>query len=129
MKTLQVVFDGLRPTHVFLGALWARLKSKRHSVFFVKIPLKVHVGVGWSKITLHGDEEQWNVHRAKALFEVKISGFRASLDVFEECILDIIHVALSSSFGDGIPGSLSLDDLNVAAIDLAWVLADRDSVA
>jgi hypothetical protein len=129
LKTLQVVFNRLRPPHILLRALWAGLEPNGNGEFLVQVSLKVHVGVGWSKLTLHGDEVQWDAHGAEALFEVDVCGFRAGLDILEECLLNIIHVAFTNSLNDGRPCSLSLDSFDLATVDLAWVLADGDSVA
>lgn len=87
------------------------------------------MGVGRGKLTLQANEVQWDVHVAESLLELRVGGLRAGLDILEEGLLDIVHVAILNSLAEALPGDLSLDNLDVATINLAWVGASSDGVA
>jgi hypothetical protein len=127
-QALNVLLLGLGPTDILLGAPRVRIEPKRNGEFLVQVALQVHVGVGRGKLTLQANEVQWDVHVAESLLELRVGGVRASLDILEEGLLDIVHVAILDSLAEALPGNLGLDDLNVATIDLAWVGASSDGV-
>ena len=129
LQALEVLLLGLGPTDSLLGASGVRIKPKRNGELLVQVSLKIHVGVGRSKLTLQANEVQCDVHVAESLLELRVGGFRASLDILEEGLLDIVHVAVLDGLDEALPGNLSLDGLNVATINLAWVGASSDGVA
>jgi hypothetical protein len=129
LQALKVLLSRLRPTNVLLGATRVRIEPKGNGELLVKVALEIHVGVGRGKLALQTNEVQWDVHVAESLLELRVSGLRAGLDVLEESLLDIVHVAVLNSLAEALPGDLSADSLDVATIDLAWVRANRDGVA
>lgn len=129
LQALHVLLLGLWPTDSLLGALGVRIEPKRNSELLVQVSLKVHVGVGRGKLALQADEVQWDVHVTESLFELRVGCLRASLDILEEGLLDIVHVAILNSLAEALPGNLSLDIVNLATINLAWVGASSDGVA
>lgn len=128
-QALNVLLLGLGPTDILLGASRVRIEPKRNGELLVQVSLEVHVGVGRGKLTLQANEVQWDVHVAESLLELRVGGLRASLDILEEGLLDIVHVTILDSLAEALPGNLGLDDLNVATINLAWVGASSDGVA
>lgn len=129
LQALNVLLLGLGPTDSLLGASGVRIEPKRNGELLVQVSLQVHVGVGRGKLTLQANEVQWDVHVAESLLELRVGGLRAGLDILEEGLLDIVHVAILNSLAEALPGDLSLDNLDVATINLAWVGASSDGVA
>lgn len=129
LQALDVLLLGLGPTDSLLGASGVRIEPKRNGELLVQVSLQVHVGVGRGKLTLQANEVQWDVHVTESLLELGVGGLRAGLDILEEGLLDIIHVATLNRLAEALPGDLSPDNLDVATIDLAWVGAGSDGVA
>lgn len=129
LQALHVLLLGLWPTDSLLGALGVRIEPKSNSELLVQVSLEVHVGVRRGKLTLQADEVQWDIHVTESLLELRVSSLRAGLDILEKGLLDIVHVAILNSLAEALPGNLSLDIVNLATIDLAWVGASSDGVA
>lgn len=128
-QALEDFLMALRPT-LFLS-LAARLVRQAivDGVFLTEVALQVHVGQGNGQVgTLEGNQVEAVTLGAEGLLELGKGGLGLGLDVNLDLLLDLINIALADGALEQVPGLLARHVWQVAAIDVASILASGSDV-
>jgi len=99
-----------------------------HRILLVHVSLDVHVGVSQGKFLLDSDQVDVNILVAEGLLELDIGYIGCSLDELQNCLLNVVQVALLGGNLEFGPRDLTRDIRDIATINLARVLALQSSM-
>jgi hypothetical protein len=124
LKTDQVFLAILGPVRCLTSTSRSVVEAEGDLILLVQVALKVHVGESTKHSRLLDcNDMDANVLLTEGILQLSVGQLGLRLDVFLNCILDIVHVFLLGGSSNHLPSSLGVDVGNMGAVDESGVLA------
>jgi hypothetical protein len=129
LEALEVLFLILGPQLALGGARRVPLSTVSDLELLVQMALEIHQGEGGQNFALNGNEPNGDLLLAECALQLDVGGLGDCLDVDLDRFLDIVNVTSGRDLLDIVPSGVLVHVRNIAAVNLAGLLALRDGVA